>query len=35
MELIGAGHCTSHKDVIRKMYPDKFQKIFAGYSIEL
>jgi 7,8-dihydropterin-6-yl-methyl-4-(beta-D-ribofuranosyl)aminobenzene 5'-phosphate synthase len=35
MQLIGAGHCTSHKDVIRKMYPDKFQKIFVGYSIEL
>lgn len=35
MELIGAGHCTSHKDVIRKMYPEKFQKIYAGYSIEL
>lgn len=35
MQLIGAGHCTSHKDVIRKMYPDKFRKIFAGYSVEL
>ncbi len=35
MQFIGAGHCTSHKDVIRKMYPEKFQKIFAGYSIEL
>lgn len=35
MQLIGAGHCTSHKDVIRKMYPKSFVKIFAGYSIEL
>lgn len=35
MQVIGAGHCTSHKDVIRKMYPEKFVKIFAGYSIEL
>jgi 7,8-dihydropterin-6-yl-methyl-4-(beta-D-ribofuranosyl)aminobenzene 5'-phosphate synthase len=35
MQLIGAGHCTSHKDIIRKMYPDKFKKIFAGYTIEL
>jgi len=35
MQIVGAGHCTSHKDVIRKMYPDKFQKIFAGYSTEL
>ncbi len=34
MEFIGAGHCTSHKDVIRKMYPKKFQKIFAGYSVD-
>ena len=35
MQVIGAGHCTSHKDAIRKMYPDKFVKIFAGYSIEI
>ncbi|SFM18224.1 MBL fold metallo-hydrolase [Methanolobus profundi] len=35
MQMIGAGHCTSHKDVIRKMYPDNFVKIFAGYTIEL
>ncbi|WP_340818763.1 MBL fold metallo-hydrolase [Methanolobus sp. WCC4] len=35
MELIGAGHCTSHKDVIRKMYPKGFVNISAGYSIEL
>ncbi|MDY0387516.1 MAG: MBL fold metallo-hydrolase [Methanolobus sp.] len=35
MQLIGAGHCTSHKDTIRKIYPDKFVKIFAGYSIDI
>ncbi|WP_292467654.1 MBL fold metallo-hydrolase [Methanolobus sp.] len=35
MQLIGAGHCTSHKDAIRKMYPKKFLKIYAGYSVEL
>lgn len=35
MQLIGAGHCTSHKDIIRKIYPDKFVKIFAGYSIDI
>ncbi len=35
MQLIGAGHCTSYKDAIRKMYQDKFVKIFAGYSIDI
>lgn len=35
MQLIGAGHCTSHKDTIRKMYKDKCVKIFAGYSIDI
>lgn len=35
MQLIGAGHCTAHKDEIRKKYPDAFVDIFAGYSVEL
>lgn len=35
MQLIGAGHCTSQKNMIRKMYPDNFVKIFAGYSIDI
>lgn len=34
MKLIGAGHCTSHKDVIRKMYPKSFVNISVGYSVE-
>lgn len=35
MQLIGAGHCTAHKDEIRKKYPDAFVDIFAGYSISI
>lgn len=35
MQLIGAGHCTAHKEEIRKKYPDAFVDIFAGYSVEL
>jgi 7,8-dihydropterin-6-yl-methyl-4-(beta-D-ribofuranosyl)aminobenzene 5'-phosphate synthase len=35
MQLIGAGHCTAHKDEIRKKYPDVFVDIFAGYSTDL
>ncbi|WP_406656494.1 MBL fold metallo-hydrolase [Methanolobus sp. ZRKC2] len=31
MQLIGAGHCTTHKDKIREKYPDFFEDIFAGY----
>ncbi|WP_367344243.1 MBL fold metallo-hydrolase [Methanomethylovorans sp.] len=35
MKLIGAGHCTAHKEDIRMKYPDAFVDIFAGYSVEL
>ncbi len=35
MHLIGAGHCTAHKDVIREKYPETFVGIYAGYSVEL
>ncbi|WP_321420354.1 MBL fold metallo-hydrolase [uncultured Methanomethylovorans sp.] len=35
MQLIGAGHCTVHKEEIRTEYPDAFVDIFAGYSVEL
>ncbi len=35
MHLIGAGHCTVHKEKIRTEYPDAFVDIFAGYSVEL
>lgn len=35
MQLIGAGHCTAHKDEIRKTYPDVFVDIFAGYSMSI
>ena len=34
MHLIGAGHCTAHKEEIRMKYPDAFVDIFAGYSVE-
>jgi len=34
MHLIGAGHCTAHKEEIRMKYPDVFVDIFAGYSVE-
>jgi 7,8-dihydropterin-6-yl-methyl-4-(beta-D-ribofuranosyl)aminobenzene 5'-phosphate synthase len=35
LQLIGAGHCTVHKDEFREMYPEKFAEIFAGYSLEI
>jgi len=35
MELIGAGHCTKHKNRIREIYPDSFEDIFAGYVTEI
>lgn len=35
MQLIGAGHCTAHKDEIKKKYPKAFVDIFAGYSVDL
>ncbi|WP_205804326.1 MBL fold metallo-hydrolase [Methanolobus halotolerans] len=35
MQLIGAGHCTAHKDRILELYPDAFTDIFAGYVLEM
>lgn len=35
MQLIGTGHCTTHKEEIREKYPDAFVDIFAGYSTYL
>lgn len=34
LQFIGAGHCTVHKDKFRKMYPESFKEIFAGFSLE-
>lgn len=33
--LIGAGHCTSHKEIIKSMYAEKFIDIAVGFSIEI
>lgn len=35
LQLIGAGHCTVHKNKFREMYPGSFKDIFAGYSMDL
>ncbi len=35
LQLVGAGHCTAHKDGFRQMYPEKFAEIFAGYSLTI
>lgn len=35
VKLIGTGHCTAHKDEIKKKYPNAFVDIFAGYSVDL
>jgi len=33
--LIGAGHCTVHKEEIKALYPENFAEISVGYSVEL
>ncbi len=35
MELIAAGHCTSHKEKIRELFPTKFMEIKAGLRFDL
>jgi 7,8-dihydropterin-6-yl-methyl-4-(beta-D-ribofuranosyl)aminobenzene 5'-phosphate synthase len=35
LQLIGAGHCTVHKNEFREMYPESFVEISAGYCLEL
>ncbi len=35
LQLIGAGHCTVHKNEFREMYPESFAEIFAGYSVKV
>ncbi|WP_406659900.1 MBL fold metallo-hydrolase [Methanolobus sp. ZRKC3] len=35
LHLIGAGHCTVHKDKIRALYPETFADISVGYTLEL
>jgi 7,8-dihydropterin-6-yl-methyl-4-(beta-D-ribofuranosyl)aminobenzene 5'-phosphate synthase len=35
LQLIGAGHCTVHKNEFREMYPGSFVEISAGYCLEL
>ncbi|MDZ7798259.1 MAG: MBL fold metallo-hydrolase [Patescibacteria group bacterium] len=35
IEVIGACHCTSHKQEIKKKFPDQFKKIRAGDIIKL
>ncbi len=35
MELIGAGHCTSHKEHIRERFPNRFLDIKAGLYLKL
>jgi 7,8-dihydropterin-6-yl-methyl-4-(beta-D-ribofuranosyl)aminobenzene 5'-phosphate synthase len=35
MELIGAGHCTAHKEKIKELFPSKFMETRAGVRLEL
>jgi len=35
MELIAAGHCTSHREKIKELFPAKYMETRAGLSIEL
>lgn len=35
MELIAAGHCTSHKDKIKELFPSKYMETRAGMCLEL
>jgi len=35
MKVIGAGHCTVHKEGFWQIYPEKCAEIFAGYSLTI
>ena len=35
MELIAAGHCTTHKEKIKELFPTKFMETQAGLKLEL
>ncbi|MCQ1535142.1 MBL fold metallo-hydrolase [Methanosarcina sp. KYL-1] len=35
LELIAAGHCTTHKEEIKELYPAEFVEIGAGLCLEL
>ncbi|ADI74921.1 metallo-beta-lactamase superfamily protein [Methanohalobium evestigatum Z-7303] len=35
LKLIAAGHCTSNKNKIAKLYPDSFMEIGSGVSIHI
>lgn len=35
MELIAAGHCTAHKEKIKKLFPSKYIETRAGLRLEL
>ena len=35
MELIAAGHCTSHREKIKELFPSKYMETRAGMCLEL
>lgn len=35
LEIIAAGHCTAHKEKIKKLFPSVFIEIKAGLSLDL
>jgi 7,8-dihydropterin-6-yl-methyl-4-(beta-D-ribofuranosyl)aminobenzene 5'-phosphate synthase len=35
LQFIGAGHCTSHKDDIMRVFPETCRSIFAGFKARI